>query len=99
MSEYEDEEISFHGKLIGNVIEHWGGQVCLECNDEITRKSLQPLLDKYLPTIQKNVTWDMNPKLIDEGRAVGLVAFLDENGVVKVINFDISNNTKIEEHE
>lgn len=100
MSKEDDVEVSFHGKLIGIAIEHWSQKILFEQNDMTLRNGLELLLNNYLPTIKKNITWDMNPELIDKGGISGFVAFLDENEIMKVLNFHIFiNDTKIEEHE
>jgi len=90
---------SFHGQLIGKVIEYWGAQVLFEQNDSMLRNKLSEILKSKL-NIKTEIYWNMGPELIDRGMVVGDIAYLDENGVTRVMSFTITaTEVKSREYE
>jgi hypothetical protein len=96
----DDRELpSLHGRLIGCVIEHWGGESLFEQNDQAIRNRLSEALSSKL-NFETQVTWDMSSALIDEGMVAGVVAYLNENGVASVMTFNVTaTGTKAKEYE
>jgi hypothetical protein len=96
----DDRELpSFHGQLIGKVIEYWGTQVLFEQNDSVIREKLSKILKSKI-NIETKVNWDMSPGLIDKGMAVGDISYLDENGIARVMTFTITaTEAKAREYE
>jgi len=86
----EEEKDSFHGKLIKTTIEHWALNSLFEQNDAKLRKGLDVILKKYLPSIQVELNWNMDPHIIDACAISGDVNFIDENNKPRVLNFYIT---------
>lgn len=81
---------SFHGKLLKTVIEHWASESLFEQNDMQIRNKLAETLKKYLPNIQVELKWDMDPRLIDVCSVAGDISFIDEHDKSRVLNFHIT---------
>lgn len=83
-------EDSFHGKLLKVVIEHWASESLFEQNDMQLRNKLTDTLKKYLPNIQIELNWNMDPHIIDKCAIAGDISFIDESDKPRILNFYIT---------
>lgn len=84
-----DNEISFHGKLLKVVCEHWAFKNRFEFNDQVIRENLKSTIKTYLPTIDCDVVWTDTPELIDRNEGNGYIGFFDENGIKRILDFHV----------
>lgn len=81
-------EYSLRGRLIRTIIEDWLSENLFEQYESNLRDSLDEMLNSNLKFEVENF-WDMNPTLIDNNSVAGNMRFIDEDGKIKVISFNI----------
>lgn len=79
---------SIEAMLIKSIIEHWIKIHLFEQNDEITRRTLKPMLQGLLKYDITDVAFDTSPDIMDKGGikvAVSLVNLKGENVKIEFI--------------
>ena len=84
MIDYFEDDKSLHGKLIEVVIQLWARKTLFEQYEDVAREKLIEMLKSL--GFNTDVTWNISENLL---AVSGDVSYLDENNIIRNINFTI----------